>query len=128
MSENGQERSAFATLLKQHRDALRWSQEKASWESEIDHSLWSRLEADQRRPTRLSIRKMGAGLMLTDAQIDRLLIAAGYLPDDQAATIADESGVLALYRFLRDDSVPATARATVREIVDRALRLATATA
>lgn len=118
---NGRDPERFRALLRRHREARRWSQERLAGEAAIDHSLVSRLESGQRAPTRLVIRKLGAGLGLTDGQVDELLIAAGFLPDDPAATIAGDEAAVALYRFLNDENIPQAARASVRAAVDRTL-------
>src|SRR5215218_2894769 len=71
----------FRALLKRHREARRWSQEKLASEAEMDHSLVSRLESGQRSPTREAIGKLARGLDLPTEQKDRLLIAAGFFPE-----------------------------------------------
>ncbi len=52
----------FRALLRRYRDRRRWSQERLADESEMDHSLVSRLETGGREPTRGSIAKLCAGL------------------------------------------------------------------
>jgi transcriptional regulator with XRE-family HTH domain len=88
--------SPFAALLRSHRERKRWSQECLAFECAIDHSLASRLERDQRRPTRDSLAKLCAGLGLTPAQADELYLAAGFVPPDTDTNLLVR--VLALLR------------------------------
>lgn len=74
--------SAFATLLRKHREAKRWSMERLAAVANIDHSLVSRLENDQRNPTRESIRHLSVALALDDTERDILYLAAGFIPPD----------------------------------------------
>lgn len=74
--------SDFATLLRQHREAKRWSMERLAEEADVDHSLVSRLERDERNPTRISIRHLSVALHLTDNERDALYLSAGLTPPD----------------------------------------------
>lgn len=104
----------FRDLLRRHREARRWSQERLAAEAEMDHSLISRLESGQRGPTRDAIGKIAAGLELTPHTRDDLLMAAGFLPDSiggdelqeavrllRETTGAERAGALALIRAAR---------------------------
>lgn len=73
--------AAFRGLLKRHRDARRWSQERLAAEAEMDHSLVSRIESGQRHPTRDALGKLATGLELDRGRTEDLLLSAGYLPD-----------------------------------------------
>jgi transcriptional regulator with XRE-family HTH domain len=115
--------SDFATLLRQHRTARRWSMERLAEEADIDHSLISRLESDQRNPTHESLIKLCVALDLGQQDANRLWIASGFLPPDPEETIADEPGILALYRLLRDERVPDSARQNARHILDNLVSL-----
>ena len=77
---SGASSEEFRGLLKRHREARRWSQERLAAEADMDHSLVSRLESGQRCPTRDAIGKLATGLELTVATRDALLMAAGFLP------------------------------------------------
>lgn len=116
--------ATFRDLLRRHRDARRWSQERLASESEIDHSLVSRLESGQRNPTQEAIAKLAIGLELTEAQHDALLAAAGFLPQRREGAIADEPDVAALYRLLRDERVPEARKADMRVMVRGLVRIA----
>lgn len=60
---SGASSEEFRGLLKRHREARRWSQERLAAEADMDHSLVSRLESGQRCPTRDAIGKLAAVLM-----------------------------------------------------------------
>jgi transcriptional regulator with XRE-family HTH domain len=70
----------FRALVKAHRDARRWSQERLAFEAEMDHSLVSRIESGQRNPTRDAIGKLARGLELDRERTEALHLAAGLLP------------------------------------------------
>lgn len=70
----------FRALLKAHRDARRWSQERLAAEAEMDHSLVSRIESGQRNPTREALGKLARGLELDRERTEALFLAAGLLP------------------------------------------------
>jgi transcriptional regulator with XRE-family HTH domain len=83
----------FRELLRRHREARRWSQQRLAGKSELDHSMVSRLERGERPPTRESLAKLCAGLDLADAEAEELWLVAGYLPpslgtDELAAALA----------------------------------------
>lgn len=117
-------RSPFATQLKAHRDRRNWSQERLSIESEMDHSLVSRLESDQRTPTRGAILKLSLGLQLTPQDRDRLLMLAGYMPIDATSLLVREPALAAIYTFLSDQKVPDRDRGRVRDLIESVARVA----
>lgn len=116
----------FRTLLKGHREARRWSQERLATEAEMDHSLVSRLESGQRSATREAIGKLARGLDLTPEEKDRLLIAAGFFPDQPENALADEPVVTRLYRILRDEHTPDTVRDNIRTVLNSLTEIALA--
>lgn len=116
----------FRALLKRHRDALRWSQERLASESEMDHSLVSRLESGQRSPTREAITKLARGLALPTEQKDRLLIAAGFFPEQPENALADEPAVTRIYRLLRDEHTPEPVRDNIRALLNSLTEIALA--
>lgn len=123
----------FRALLREHRLARGWSQERAAEESGVDHSLWSRLESGQRRATREAIAKLARGkagdsalrgLGLADAEYDELLLAAGYRALDPAAAIRGVPEAARLYDLLRDDgALGEEGRALLRRAVSGAMDL-----
>jgi transcriptional regulator with XRE-family HTH domain len=116
----------FRALLKRHREARRWSQERLASESEMDHSLVSRLESGQRSPTREAIGKLARGLDLPTEQKDRLLIAAGFFPEQPENALADEPAVTRIYRILRDEQTPQPVRDNIRALLNSLTEIALA--
>jgi transcriptional regulator with XRE-family HTH domain len=108
----------FRRLVKMHRAARNWSQERMAAEAEMDHSLVSRLESGQRYATREAINKLACGLGLLPADKDRLLIAAGFFPDNPENAVADEPSITRLYRLLRDKTLPEEKRTALRALLD----------
>lgn len=105
----------FRALVKAHRDARRWSQERLAAEAEMDHSLVSRLESGQRAPTREAIGKLARGLELDRERTEALHLAAGLLP----GTI--DAGELRAAVALLREATPAEL-AAARALIDAARR------
>ena len=78
--------SAFADLIHRHRTARRWSLERAGERAGLDHSLISRMERDQRNPTRASVAALAAAYALNAWERDELYLAAGFIPPDVDTT------------------------------------------
>lgn len=116
----------FRGLLKRHREARRWSQERLAAEAEMDHSLVSRLESGQRSPTRDAIGKLARGLELAPEQKDRMLIAAGFFPDQPENAVSDEPAVTRIYRILRDERTPEPVRDNLRQLLNNLTEIALA--
>jgi transcriptional regulator with XRE-family HTH domain len=116
----------FRGLLKRHREARRWSQERLAAEAEMDHSLVSRLESGQRSPTRDAIGKLARGLELAPEQKDHLLIAAGFFPDQPENALSDEPAVTRIYRILRDEKTPQPVRDNLRQLLNNLTEIALA--
>ncbi len=122
----GQDGAEFRRLLKQHREARRWSQERLAHEAEMDHSLVSRLESGQRSPTREAVGKLARGLDLPAEQKDQLLIAAGYFPEQVENVLIEEPTVRAIYTFLRDEETPQPVRDNLRQVLSGLVEIAQA--
>lgn len=116
--------TTFRTLLKQHREARRWSQERLAIEIGGNHSLVSLLESGQRRPTRASATRLAAGLGLTEAQTETLLLTAGYVPHGLPAASEGATLGLAVWRALTSVSASPVERQQLALIVRCALGLA----
>lgn len=101
----------FRALLKAHRDARRWSQERLALEAAVDHSLLSRLESGGRNPTREAVGKLATGLGLDRERAEHLLLSAGFLPDTIDA--GDLRRALAVVR-----EVGAAELAAVRQLIE----------
>lgn len=117
MSDNQKGSARFSALLKGFRESKRWSQERLALESEMDHSLVSRLESRQRSPTREAIDKLALGMELTPEEHDKMLIYGGFTPNNAYAMIANEPTLTSLYRYLSDNRVPAMERDRVRALL-----------
>lgn len=116
----------FRRLLKRHREARRWSQERLAHEAEMDHSLVSRLESGQRAPTREAVDKLARGLTLSAEQKDQLLIAAGYFPEHAENALIEEPAIRRLYLVLRDVTTPAPVRDNLRQVLSGLVEIAEA--
>ncbi len=116
----------FRGLLKRHREARRWSQERLAAEAEMDHSLVSRLESGQRSATREAIGKLARGLDLHPEEKDRLLITAGFFPEQPENALADEPAVTRIYRLLHDETMPLEKRANLRQLLNNLTEIALA--
>ena len=92
----------------------------------MDHSLVSRLESGQRSPTREAIGKLARGLELATEQKDRLLIAAGFFPEQPESALADEPAVTRIYRILRDEHTPQPVRDNIRALLNSLTEIALA--
>ena len=122
----GRSSQEFRALVKRHREARHWSQERLAAEAAMDHSLISRLESGQRSPTRDAIDKLARGLALQPEQKDRLLIAAGFFPEHVENAFVDEPMVRKLYTVLRDDQTPQPVRDNLRQVLSGLVEIALA--
>ena len=86
----------------------------------------SRLESGQRSPTREAIGKLARGLDLPAEQKDRLLIAAGFFPEQPENALADEPAVTRIYGILRDEQTPSRCATNIRALLDRLTEIALA--
>lgn len=74
--------TTFGEELRRLREARRWSQTRLAVEARCDHSYVSRLEDGTRQPTREMITVLWMALGADARDLDRLYMAAGYLPND----------------------------------------------
>lgn len=79
----------FGRELREQREALRFSQSKLAEHAGFDHSYVSRLESGARTPTRDAVDRLAEALGAGDAAKDRLLAAAGFLPDDATSLVPE---------------------------------------
>lgn len=117
---------AFRAALKDHREQRRWSQERLAAEADMDHSLVSRLESGQRSATREAISKLARGLALNAEEKDRLLITAGFFPDQPESALGDEPAMKRIYRLLHDESMPVEKRDNLRQLLNTLTEIALA--
>lgn len=73
---------SFGDVLAELRLAMGYSQNRVARAAGCDHSHISRLETGQRQPSRAVVLRLAAALGLSADGRDRLLLAAGLLPDD----------------------------------------------
>jgi transcriptional regulator with XRE-family HTH domain len=82
MSNSRANNGAFGALLARRLRAAGLSQIKGSELAGFDHSYFSRLCSGARMPSRRAVDQIAAALAWTEAEKDRALMAAGFLPDD----------------------------------------------
>lgn len=109
--------STFGPELKRHREAARLSQTRLADLAGFDHSYVSRLESGTRQPTREAIGRLASALAVTGPDYDRMLAAAGFLPNDPLIMLAEEPSVRAVLHLLSDDTVLPQYRQSVRSIL-----------
>jgi transcriptional regulator with XRE-family HTH domain len=107
----------FAEELAAARGARGLSQSRLADAAGFDHSYISRLEAGKREPSRETVMALAGVLRLGPAELDRLLVAAGYRPLDDSNLFADEPAIAAAVRLLRDPAVPEAMRANFRAVM-----------
>ena len=88
----------------------------------LDHSYISRLEHDRRAPSRDAALLLGRVLGATPAERDRLLVAAGFRPDDPAGLLAGEPALAEAWQILSDPHTPERDRAEFRELLGLLVR------
>lgn len=110
---------AFARILHQLREGRGVSQSRLAEESGFDHSYVSRLENGKRRPTRDAVEKIADVdvLALDSEEKDRLLIAAGYIPERTENLFIEEPELCEIWRFLKSEDVPDEAKVNLRELI-----------
>jgi transcriptional regulator with XRE-family HTH domain len=107
----------FAEALAELRTSRGLSQSRLAHEAGFDHSYISRLEAGKREPSRETVLALAEVLALTEVQLDRLLIAAGFRPINDSNLFADEPALAEAVRLLRDPRLPEPLRNNMREMI-----------
>ncbi|MCC6312410.1 MAG: helix-turn-helix domain-containing protein [Thermomicrobiales bacterium] len=113
----GQRNVEFGVQLKAQREARRVSQSKLAERADFDHSYVSRLESGARMPTRDAVERLAAALVLSAAEEDGMLAAAGFLPRDVASLLSDEPALGEVLELLQDDAVPLEYRDNMRQVL-----------
>lgn len=72
--------SRFAKLLREYREEAGLSQAKLAYQSGLDHSHMSRLEHDERTPTRDVVERLANTLELGRVRRVLFFTAAGFMP------------------------------------------------
>lgn len=91
---------SFPELLKRQRESAAMSQSTLAKRADLDHSYVSRLEKNQRHPTRRTVLRLSLALRNTVHQRDELLAAAGYLPRSVAKVQSDVAELVDLQDLL----------------------------
>lgn len=110
----------FPTLLKHFRERACLSQSKLADKSGFDHSYISRLESNARTPTRDAVVKLSDALKLDDADWQALMIAAGFISDDDGellTALKEDLEVSGLAAVLVDARLSDRYRTSVRRQV-----------
>jgi transcriptional regulator with XRE-family HTH domain len=110
-------RTTFAEVLTELRVRRGLSQSRLAHEAGFDHSYISRLEAGKREPSRETVMTLAQVMELNAFDSDRLLLAAGFRPNDDSHLFADEPAIAEAVRLLRDPRVPDTMRANFRQMM-----------
>ena len=122
----------FGETLATFREARKVSQSRLALRAGFDHSYISRLERGTRFPTREAIHAIARALELPPNKTARLIIAAGFLPDDAADVLTAEPAVAQLYTALTSDRLPDDVKDRIRSqvvlIVEQAAALTGGTA
>lgn len=107
----------FGALLKALRERRAISQSKLAERAAFDHSYVSRLESGTRMPTRDAVDRLGAALDLSQAELDALLAAAGFLPRDVTSLLSSEPVIGEVLDLLQDEAVPTEYRENMRQVL-----------
>lgn len=110
----------FATLLREFREDAGFSMAGLARAADCDHSLISRYESGQRKPTRAMVEHLSDVLGLNPATRARLLLAAGFASGQEA--LSDYPELLDIARRIdaRDihPSVLVAIRTLIRVLAD----------
>lgn len=110
------ERGRFGALLRELRMARHLSQSKLAERAGYDHSYCSRIEVGARTPSRDAVTQIAAALHASDADRDRLMATAGFLPrTGQLAVIEAEPALIAAVTLLGDETVADELRDAFRQ-------------
>lgn len=107
--------SEFGATLRRARLAVGLSQNEVGRRSGVNPGTINRLEAGEREPTgREQVSAFAAALALSPAEHDRLLAAAGILPEPLARLGAADPTLVLVAEILADDTIPAGEREDFR--------------
>lgn len=112
----------FGSLLKRHRQNAGLSQSSLAQQVQVDQSYINRLErGDREPPKRPLVAQLATAMTLSDADRQRLLLAAGHVPDWLLTLQPDDPTLLAVARFLASPGVSATAKKDLRTVINLVL-------
>jgi transcriptional regulator with XRE-family HTH domain len=115
--------SQFGELVRRHREVAGLSQNALARLVEVDQSYINRLERGEREPPkRALVARLAEALALTGVERQRLLLAAGHVPDWLLALEPDDETLLQVATFLAAPDVSAAARQEFRQAIALILR------
>lgn len=121
--------TGFGLVLRDIRESRpKLSQSRLADLADLDHSYLSRIEAGHRIPSRQVVLALADALAATDIERDRLLIAAGFMPEDSGSILADEPVLLEALDVLLNPVIPREVRDDVRAQLRLIVRQAQRTA
>lgn len=109
----------FGAALKRLRGHRGSSQSRLARLAGLDHSYLSRLESGDRHPSRGVVIDLSAALSCDEAEMQSLLVSAGYAP---AEGLTIEADLLALNEALASTELPETWKDAMRDSVRALLR------
>lgn len=113
----------FGAQLKAYRLAAGLTQTALGHLAGVHQSYINRLERGEREPPgRELVTRLAAALRLDEASQQRLLRAAGHVPDWLLMLPADDPTLLAVGRFLADPAISAAAKQEFRQVIALILR------
>ena len=105
--------STFGATLKDILAVHRLPYAKAAELADYDHSYVSRLVSGSRTPSREFIDRLVLHCGFSDDEWRQLLVAAGFMPRDAAASLLDPD-LVAAADALNDESIPLAHRQSLR--------------
>lgn len=109
---------AFATVLRRLREARGLSRVAVSRLTGLDPGYMTRCEQGQRVPTsRPAVLRIAAALGSSEAELNALIVAAGFLPEELDRVGPDDSDILLLARLLMPGAMPEATQRAVRGVV-----------
>lgn len=113
----------FGERLRRHREAAGLSQNALAREVKVDPSYINRLErAEREPPKRELVARLAEVLALSEAERQRLLLAAGHVPDWLLPLGADDPTLTAVAYLLADAGVEEAAKSEFRSVVETLAR------
>jgi transcriptional regulator with XRE-family HTH domain len=113
----------FGAQLRAYRQAAGLTQAALGHRVGIHQSYINRLERGEREPPgRELVARLAEALRLDEPSRQRLLRAAGHVPDWLLTLPADDPTLLAVGRFLADPAVSAAAKQEFRQLIALVLR------
>jgi transcriptional regulator with XRE-family HTH domain len=113
----------FGEQLRQYRERAGLSQNQLARQVEVDPSYINRLERSEREPPkRPLVARLADTLALSQPERQRLLLAAGHVPDWLLPLGADDPTLMALAQRLADPNLDETAKVDLRRVVEMVVR------